>query len=324
MAVSTKLVWLAFAAFSVIVVGLFSFLTDPNQAVGYGLSYVGGLSMIFLPCTLPLALVIVPIAMMGGAKKGLLMALLFGVGMMITFSFYGVAFSYFGSVIGLLTANVISGTIGGLMAYIFGMAELGLIKMRIPGYGGPLPGFLNTVKSDYFKVFLMGLVLANVGVGCPNPVFYVLLSYVVSAGDVLTGWAIMAVHGIGRATPLIFLAILAVLGTNAISSITSKSDSIRKWTAWGLIVVGIVLFAMTGLFREWFEESLLHDFWNQLIISVSGGVIGEHEELSGETSAILESVPQEAAPYAIMIMLAVPIVLFLFRNKRSPNDAKRD
>ena len=87
MADKNKLVWLAFIVFSIIVVGLFSFLTDPSQAVGYSLSYVGGLSMIFLPCTLPLALVIVPIVLRESAKKGLLMALAFGVGMMITFSF---------------------------------------------------------------------------------------------------------------------------------------------------------------------------------------------------------------------------------------------
>lgn len=311
-----RLTVLAFIIFSIIVVGLFSLMTNPGQAVGYSLSYAAGLSMIFLPCTLPLAFVIIPIVLKGSARKGLTMALMFGAGMMITFSIYGVAFSQVGSIIGLLTANVVAGIIGGLMAYIFGMSELGLIKMKVPGYSGPLPSFLNTVKSDYFKIFLFGLVLANVGVGCPNPLFYVLLTYVIGSADVLTGWAIMAVHGIGRATPLIFLAIVAMLGTNLLSSVQAKGERIRKWTAWGLVIVGIVLFVTTGMFRDWFEESPVHEFWNEFVFTLSGGTITEDERLHEETSEILETVPQEIAPYAILIMLVIPLVLY-FRKRKS-------
>lgn len=310
-----RLTVLAFIIFSIIVVGLFSLVTNPGQAVGYSLSYAAGLSMIFLPCTLPLAFVIIPIVLKGSARKGLTMALMFGAGMMITFSIYGVAFSQAGTVIGLLTANVVAGIIGGLMAYIFGMSELGLIKMKVPGYSGPLPSFLNTVKSDYFKIFLFGLVLANVGVGCPNPLFYVLLTYVIGSADVLTGWAIMAVHGIGRATPLIFLAVVAMLGTNLLSSVQVKGEKVRKWTAWGLVIVGIVLFVTTGMFRDWFEESSAHEFWNEFIFTLSGGAIVEDERLHIETSEILETVPQDLAPYALAIMLAIPIALY-FRNMK--------
>ncbi|TFH41605.1 MAG: cytochrome C biogenesis protein, partial [ANME-2 cluster archaeon] len=55
------LVGFAFILFSILVLGLFIFLTNPDQAVGFTLAYVAGLSMIFLPCTLPLAFIIVPI-----------------------------------------------------------------------------------------------------------------------------------------------------------------------------------------------------------------------------------------------------------------------
>lgn len=310
-----KLTVLAFVIFSVIVVGLFSLVTNPGQAVGYSLSYAAGLSMIFLPCTLPLAFVIIPVVLAGSARKGLMMALMFGAGMMITFSIYGVAFSQVGSIVGLLTANVVAGIVGGLMAYIFGMSELGLIRAKVPGYSGPLPSFLNTVKGDYFKVFLFGLVLANVGVGCPNPLFYVLLAYVISSADVLSGWAIMAVHGIGRATPLIFLAVVAMLGTNLLSSVQAKGKDIRKWTAWGLVIVGIVLLVTTGLFRDWFEEGPAHEFWNEAVFTLSGGAITEDERLHAETSEILEAVPQDIAPYAIAAMLAIPLLLCLRKRK---------
>lgn len=307
-----NLIVLAFVLFSVMVVGLFSFITDPSQTVGFGLSYVSGLSMIFLPCTLPLALLIVPIALKKSVKKGITLALLFGAGLMITFSIYGVVFSYIGSVIGLLTANIIAGIVGGLMAYLFGMSELGVIKMKVPGYSGPLPGFVHTIKSEYFKIFIFGMILANVGLGCPNPAFYVLLAYVISSTDVFTGWAIMAVHGIGRATPLIFMAVLAMIGVNALSSVESRSASIRKWTAWGLIIVGIILFTTTGMFREWFEHSPVHTFWNDVVFYLTNGAVTEDERLHTEESSIISSVPQHLAPYAMLLMLSIPILLYYF------------
>ena len=61
MSLNKILVAIAFVLFSIIIVGLFSFFSNPSQAVSYTLSYIAGLSMIFLPCTLPLAFIIVPI-----------------------------------------------------------------------------------------------------------------------------------------------------------------------------------------------------------------------------------------------------------------------
>ncbi len=311
-------VWIvgfAFILLSIIVTGLFSFFINPAQTVGYTLSFIAGLSMIFLPCTLPLALIIIPIAMAESSKKALSMALLFGLGMMITFSIYGVVFSFAGNIVGLLTANVIAGIIGGGLAFIFGLAELGLIKMKIPGYAGPLPKFLEG-RGDYARVFLLGLILANVGVGCPNPVFYVLLAYVIGSANVLTGWSLMAVHGIGRALPLLFLTVIAILGINATQVLTKKAESIRKWTGFGLIFVGAILFVITGLFRGWFEESQIHGGWNSVLSILTGGKLAEAEGLSQETSAILEIVPQWLGPYILILMIIVPIIWYLYKKQK--------
>lgn len=308
------LVLSAFILFSILVIGIFIFLTNPYQAVGFTLSYVAGLSMIFLPCTLPLAFILVPIAMNESPKKGIFMALLFGAGLMVTFSLYGVAFAFAGQITGLLTANVIAGIVGGGLAYAFGLSELGLIKMQIPGLSTALPNFIQK-RGDYLKVFLLGLLLANVGVGCPNPVFYVLLAYIIGTADVFTGWSLMAIHGIGRATPLIFLVILGILGINATQSITKRIVSVKKATGWGLVFVGAILFTITGLFRDWYEESEFHEVWNNVLITLSGGRIGEVEHLSMETSIILETVPQWLGPYILGLLIAVPVILYFFKKK---------
>ncbi len=313
------LVGFAFLLFSILVVGLFIFLTNPYQAVGFTLSYVAGLSMIFLPCTLPLAFIIVPIAMNESPKKGLMMALLFGAGMMVTFSLYGIAFASIGEITGLLTANVIAGIVGGALAYVFGLSEVGLIKMKIPGIESALPGFIQK-QGDYVKVFLLGLLLANVGIGCPNPAFYVLLTYVIGTANIFTGWSIMAIHGIGRATPLIFLVILGILGINATSNISKRVGSVRKATGWGMIVVGAILFTITGLFRGWFEESAFHESWNNIITALSGGRIGEVEAMSSEKSIILETVPQWLGPYVLILLLVVPIIWYFYKKQKKETD----
>ena len=313
------LVGFAFLLFSILVIGLFIFLTNPYQAVGFTLSYVAGLSMIFLPCTLPLAFIIVPIAMNESPKKGIMMSLMFGAGMMITFSIYGIAFASIGGITGLLTANVIAGIIGGALAYVFGLSEVGLIKMKIPGIETAMPGFIQK-QGDYFKVFLLGLLLANIGVGCPNPAFYVLLTYVIGTANILTGWSIMAIHGIGRATPLIFLVILGILGINATSSITKRMGTVRKATGWGMIVVGAILFTITGLFRGWFEESAFHEGWNNFILAITGGRIGEMEAMSSEKSIILETVPQWLGPYVLILLLVIPIVWHFFKKRKKETD----
>ena len=62
----------------------------------YLFSYAMGLTMIVLPCTLPLAFVIVPMALKKGAGKGFGLAIAFGLGVAITLSLYGLAAAIIG------------------------------------------------------------------------------------------------------------------------------------------------------------------------------------------------------------------------------------
>ncbi len=96
--------WLIFGAvgvFASIVFGLLYLFVIapaiPDGNVGWFLfSFATGLTMIVLPCTLPLAFVIVPLSMGKGMVKGLGMALSFGLGIAVTLSLYGVAAALLG------------------------------------------------------------------------------------------------------------------------------------------------------------------------------------------------------------------------------------
>ena len=87
------LILLTFGLAAVIVLGLFSAFFGSTSPEGFGwylFSYAMGLTMIVLPCTFPLAFVIVPLSLGKGPMKGLFMAVSFGAGVALTLSMYGV------------------------------------------------------------------------------------------------------------------------------------------------------------------------------------------------------------------------------------------
>ena len=315
----------------------------PGETANVAFAYVVGLSMIVLPCTLPLAFVIVPLAMGKEPKKGLFMAIFFGLGVSITLSLYGLFVGLLGGTLGLDDAISSAGTvsrilfiIGGLSAFIFGLSELKLIRFNIPSYGGAYPAFIQN-QGDYLKAFFLGLFLGNAGVGCPNPLFYVLLGNIAVIGEAASGWWLGFIHGIGRATPLLFLAILGILGVNAVSSIASKTALVSKITGISLVILGAFIF-ISGTSHQWYESTVLHKGWNQVVQLVSGGEnssiaeIEEHEEepgtpeQHGHDQVIIEEVDDHAdspdyipAPWSwitLLGLIVLPLAFYWRRERR--------
>ena len=258
--IKVTLASIAFILFSIILVGL-AWLASGDYPVSVALAYAAGLSMIFLPCTLPLVFVIIPLSMGKGYKKGFFMALLFGLGIAITLTIYGVVIASVGDYFGLDNFSRGMFFIAGIFAYLFGLTQLGLLRLSMPDL--PLPQFVQKQK-DYSKALFMGVLLGNAGVGCPNPAFYVLLLYIATKASVVTGGWLGFVHGLGRATPLIFLSLLAILGINATNWVVKKKERVEHVMGWGLILVGVFIFTV-GLFgMYWWETSFIHVGWNNL------------------------------------------------------------
>jgi len=222
-----------FGVTSEIAVGADQQLAYPSWLI---ISYIAGLSMIVLPCTLPLVFIIVPLSMGKGNRKGLSMALLFGAGLTITISVYGLGVGILGQTAELDQVSSYMFLIAGIAAFVFGLSQLQLLKLSMPSYSGT-PKFIQN-RGEYSKSFFMGLLLGNAGVGCPNPLFYWLLIYIAGTGSIEIGASLGAVHGVGRAIPLILLSVLAILGVNATKGVSIKRLKIEKLTGWMLIVIG--------------------------------------------------------------------------------------
>src|SRR3989338_7274470 len=116
---------------AIFLVGIFWLASTPGQTVGLTLSFAAGLSMIVLPCTFPLVFVIVPLAMGKGPKRGLLMAVLFGLGLIITLSIYGVVVAWAGRIFGLEKISMWMFLVAGAAALLFGLSALKLIRLKL-------------------------------------------------------------------------------------------------------------------------------------------------------------------------------------------------
>ncbi|MFV1917008.1 MAG: cytochrome c biogenesis CcdA family protein [Patescibacteria group bacterium] len=331
------LVGLSFLLFSVILIGIFYLFGGAGTAVNAAFAYVVGLSMIVLPCTLPLAFIIVPLAMGKSPKKGLLMALSFGLGLSITLSLYGLFVALVGNLLGLDEAAAKAGAfskvlfiVGGSAAFLFGLSELKLVKFSPPSYSGSYPDFIQK-RKDYLKAFFLGLFLGNAGVGCPNPLFYVLLGYISTLGSLTQGWWLGFIHGVGRATPLVFLAILGILGTNMVSAIASKEKIVKKVSGWTLVLLGAFII-ISGTSHEWYEKGPVHTGWNKVVKLFAGEQIAE----KGEEGEAVEAedkdhegdfIPGTVLPTVVLLVLVVgPVAWYKikFSDKSDKNEQQSD
>jgi len=312
---------------------LWLFVFSNANPAGFGwylFAFATGITMIVLPCTLPLAFVIVPLSMGKGIKKGIGIALSFGAGVAMMLSVYGIlAAALGGFALGNFNASldVVKNWvyfIAGIFAYLFALNEIGLIKFRMPSYTGAAPAFIQK-QSDFLKAFLLGLFLGNIGVGCPHPATPLLLVEIASSGNIAYGWTLFLTHALGRILPLVLLAFLAVMGVNGLSWLITKKDKIEKATGWAMIFVAGFILAL-GLFSHaWWVASgthtLLekvtqeHAFLGALNEKLDTAVVHSHgiEETVGHTG--LFGLPLSLGNYVLVLLWIIPIWWWWRREK---------
>ena len=276
------------------------------------ISYVAGLSMIILPCTLPLVFIIVPMSMGQEGRRGLGMALLFGAGLIITITAYGTGMGILGDSVGLDNITQYMFGAAGVAAFLFGLLQLRLISLHLPSYSGT-PGIIQK-RGEHAKAFGMGLLLGNAGVGCPNPLFYWLLIYVAGTGSAEIGASLGAVHGLGRAIPLILLSTLAILGINAVGGITANRHRIEMASGWMLIGIGslLIINALPGG-HQWYEDTVIHIGWNQLVSALS---IPPEFHMEAHTHDDMPLIPAQLVPGMLAIMVLGPVGWHYIRRAR--------
>ncbi len=303
------IVSLTFIIFLVIVGGLLWLAIQSDNAVSALLSFTAGLSMIFLPCTLPLAFVIIPIAAKEQKQgRALGIAVAFGLGLSVTLALYGIVTAFLGDYFGLDQFTRVMFVVAGAMALIFALTELKLLQIPLPIFTHRIP---NWITGGYGKTFLLGMFLGNAGIGCPNPAFYVLLTYIASTGSLVTGGWLGLVHGLGRATPLIFLVLLTILGIKSIQWMGKASAKIHILTGVGLVLAGAFILTY-GLFgMHWWEDSIFHASWNRSVYNIAPNLAEQpgHPVAEGVWEA-----PSWVGWWSLIIFMLIPFIWYKLRH----------
>jgi len=319
------------AALTVIFVGglkwVFSLSGEAIGSVPFLLfDYAVGLTMIFLPCTLPLAFVIVPLTMGKSYAKGIGMALAFGLGVAITLGFYGLIIGVLGQALGVhqveLAKNILY-ALAGAVALGFALGELGLIGFRAPTLNIPVPQFIQNQK-DLLKAGLLGLFLGNVGVGCPNPLFNaVIIPQIAVLGSPLQGWIIMVVQALGRITPLLILSFLGILGINATGFLVRHKETVSRGTGWATVFVGAFLLVL-GLFgHDWWVLSGQHTAFEILtredfVTDLLGGKLRElgHTHIRPTGLGGILPLPLAWGTWLLLLLWILPMFWYWLRHRR--------
>jgi thioredoxin:protein disulfide reductase len=232
-----------------------------------------GLALNLTPCVYPM--ISVTIAFFGGRTAAestrVAHALLYVLGICVTFSALGVAAALTGSLFGAAMQQPAVLWAIALLMVALALGNFGLYQVRLPsvlvraaGRGG----------EGALGALFMGLTMGVVGAPCIGPIVAALLLYVGSRQSVLLGFALFFVLGLGMGLPYVVLATAA--------GRLRRLPRSGAWLGWverlfGFVLLGLALHFVTPVLKPGVVQGL----WTALLI-VAGLVLGFLGAVAGE------------------------------------------
>jgi thiol:disulfide interchange protein DsbD len=227
------------------------------------LVFLGGLALNLTPCVYPL--IPITISYFGGqsdGKKGglVLHAVLYVIGMAVTYSVLGSIAAFTGSLFGSALQYPPVLIFIALIMILLSLSMFDVYELRMPAFlnrlaGGSQKGYLGTV--------FMGLTVGIVAAPCIGPFVLGLLTYVGNRGSVVLGFSLFFVLALGLGVPFLFLGIF--------SGSLNRLPRSGAWMVWVRKVFGFVLIAMAFYFlRPLFPTTLLYSLALAVTMFVAG------------------------------------------------------
>ena len=200
------------------------------------LIFLGGLALNLTPCVYPL--IPITISFFGAQvsnKKSqkIVMAIVYVLGMSITYSVLGLIAALTGGLFGSLLQNPIVVGVIVLILLALALSMFGLFEIRIPQ---SIANFSGKNRQGYFGTALMGLTVGFIAAPCIGPFVLGLLVYVGQIGSAFLGFIMFFILAMGLGFPYIFLAIF--------SGSINKLPRSGEWMEGVKIIFG---FVMVGL-----------------------------------------------------------------------------
>ncbi|MFQ5652201.1 MAG: cytochrome c biogenesis protein CcdA [bacterium] len=209
--------------------------------------FVGGLALNLTPCVYP----IIPITISffvgqasGKVSKSFFLALIYVLGLSLTYSLLGVMAAMTGGLLGSSLQNPLVLVAIAAVFLIFAASMFGAFEIRVPA-------FLNTLaggsRQGVAGSLFMGLTVGIVAAPCIGPFVLSLLTYVAAQGDPVMGFLLFFVLSLGLGLPYL------VLGT--FSGSLKNLPRSGEWMVWvkkvfGVIMVAVALYFVNTLLPE--------------------------------------------------------------------------
>ncbi len=214
------------------------------NSVLLSLAFFAGIAVFFTPCGIALLPSYVStligekekksISFSQRVRKGLIIGIIAGLGMVSVFLLFGIAISLFGNIFakyafwfGALTGVVLV-VLGGMM--LFGKA----VSIKIP--------HSFTKRDGAFGIYLFGVGYALGGIGCTLPAFLFVVAAAFSGESVVNGITNFIAFSGGSMLMMLSISIIAVISKGAIQHFLSRYMSrIQKIASIIVILGGIYL-----------------------------------------------------------------------------------
>jgi len=220
--------------------GIFS---SHGYLLGFLFVFLGGLALNLTPCVYPL--IGVTIAYFGredgGSRRVVALALLYVLGIAITFSVLGVGAALSGGLFGAALEQPIVLAAISAMLLVLAASSFGFFQLQMPQW---LVRATGTARPGYLGAAVMGLGMGAVAAPCIGPLVFGLLLLVERSQSPLFGFSLFFTLALGMGLPYVALAIAA-------RSIRKLPRS-GEWLQWieqmfGLILVGLALYFLDPL-----------------------------------------------------------------------------
>ncbi len=231
-------------------------LAGSSLPLQLGLVFLLGLGLAFTPCVYPLIPITVGFfTQQAKDRKGgsFLLALVYVLGIAITYSSLGVAAALTGRLFGsaLQSPVVVIGI--ALVMLALAASMFGLWELRVPAWAMNMAG----TRQGYLGSLIMGLLVGVVAAPCVGPAVVGLLTYVGQRQDPVLGFALFFALSLGLGLPYL------VLGT--FSGALNRMPSSGAWMIGVRKVFGVLLVALAA----YFIRPLLPDPWGTVLIGLS-------------------------------------------------------
>jgi thioredoxin:protein disulfide reductase len=246
--------------------------TGQNEIAGYIrekglfltliLIFLGGLALNLTPCVYPL--IPITISFFGAQVSNnktqkIVMAVVYVLGMSITYSVLGLVAALTGGLFGSLLQNPIVVALIVLILIALALSMFGLFEIRIPQ---SIASFSGKNRQGYLGTALMGLTVGFIAAPCIGPFVLGLLVYVGQIGNAFLGFLMFFILSMGLGFPYIFLAIF--------SGSISKLPRSGEWMEGVKIIFGFVMVGLAVYFAQPLMPVKVYEIMFPLFLILAG------------------------------------------------------